>query len=301
LIALLLGLDAVTQSSVTSTLRQIEGGVATIGMQGSVSGAVRGVSSDVDFEARYDFDTKQRRTTWFTISLKENRSIGHAEPGFEAVARLQMTMAPGESCPQLSDGAIRGLPVAAGPGTLLLRFSSPQGGFRFLYGQHWRVMIDRHDVAVLRLIDQGDLIGQCNASRLPDLAVGQRVPLETFQADVQRALGDSFGQFVEASQTSSEQGLRLLRAVVSGVASELPVQWTYYHISDDHGHQVALVFTMDSRLVARFAEADRTIISSLEFLPLPNPPAERASSSRNEDGETAASASNRTRPGGTSR
>jgi hypothetical protein len=36
-------------------------------------------------------------------------------------------------------------------------------------------------------------------------------------------------------------------------------------MSDGEGRQVATVFTMDARLVERFAEADRTIISAFEF------------------------------------
>ena len=126
-------------------------------------------------------------------------------------------------------------------------------------------MVDRHDVAILRMIDRGELIAQCNASSLPDLPAGKRVSLEAFQADIQRALSTEFGEVVEASQGTSNDGLRILRVVIAGLASELPIQWRYYHISNGAGRQVSFVFTMDAKLVERFAESDQVVIGSFEF------------------------------------
>ena len=47
---------------------------------------------------------------------------------------------------------------------------------------------------------------------------------------------------------------------------EIPIQWNYYHISNESGRQLALVFTFDARMAERFAAADRTIVSTFEFL-----------------------------------
>jgi hypothetical protein len=198
-----------------------------------------------------------------------------------------MSVDPGKPCPELSDASIQGLPLNAELATTLLRFSSMHDGFRFLHQRQWRVMVDRHDVTILRLVEQGDLIAQCNASKLPDLPAGQHVQLEAFQTDIQRALGSSFGQFVEASQAKTEQGLRVLRAVASGVASELPVQWTYYHVSDEKGRQVALVFTTDAKFAERLAKADGTIVRSLEFIEPPEQ-VSHESSPQSKGDETAA-------------
>jgi hypothetical protein len=197
-----------------------------------------------------------------------------------------MAVDPGKPCAELSDASIQGLPLNAARATTLLRFSSIRDGFRFLHQRQWRVMVDRHDVTILRLVEQGDLIAQCNASKLRDLPAGQHVQLEAFQADIQRALGPSFGQFVEASQSKTEHGLRVLRAVASGVASELPIQWTYYHVSDDKGRQVALVFTTDATLAERLAKTDGTIVGSLEFIGSPEQ-ASTESSPRSQGDETA--------------
>ncbi|MFV1963818.1 MAG: hypothetical protein ACC628_00230 [Pirellulaceae bacterium] len=260
-----LGLEAITQNNVKSTLRQVEGAIAIVDMEGLVSGAVRGIASDIEIQAKYNFDLEQGRITWLALALTEDRAVGHAEPGFEAIARIRTAIAPGPACPELADAAIRDLPIEASLGTTLLRFPASHGAFQFLHDRKWRVVIDRHDVAVLRRVEQGDLIAQCNTSRLTNLPVGQRVLLEAFKADIQRSLGEGFGRFIEASEEKTGQGLNVLRAVASGVASEIPIQWNYYHLSDDTGRQAAVVFTLDARLAERFAAADRTIVSTFEF------------------------------------
>jgi hypothetical protein len=264
-LAALLGLDAVTQCAVKSKFRQLEGSLAIIDLSGTVSGAVREVSSDIQLRGKYNFDLDARRVTWLTMAITEKRAPSHAEPGLDVVARLRLATGPAQPRPELDDSVLEGLALEATPGAMLLRFASADGGFRFLHDRQWRTILDRHDAAILRLVDQGDLVAQCNASRLPDLPAGQRVQLDAFKADIQRALGDSFGQFAEVSQSTSEMGLRLLRVVVAGASSDVPIRWVYYHLSDDQGRRVAAVFTMDARLIERFAEADRTLVETLEF------------------------------------
>ena len=226
---------------------------------------MRGVSSDIQLRGKCNFDLKTRCITWLALSITENRAASHVEPGFEVVARLRMALAPVSVRPELAEAAIRELPLDSTTGTTLLALPATQGGFELLHGRDWRMMADRHDVTILRLIQNGDLVAQCNASRLPDLPAGQQVQLEAFQADIQRALGKSFAEFREASQETTSDGLRVLRVVASGLASDVTIQWTYYHIADGEGRQVAMVFTMDSRLVEQFAAADRTLVSTFQF------------------------------------
>ena len=270
-LATLLGLDVILQNDAQSTLRTVEGPVAIIKLKGSVRGTVGGVSTDVELNAVYNFDQDLGQVNWLAMSVKERRAIGHAEPGIDATARVRVGLTPLDEAPRLTDESLAGYPLEYQPGAGLLDFRSHDGGFRFLHARGWQVMIDRHDVAILRLIERGDLIAQCNASNLSQLKPGTQPQLAAFQTDVKRALGDKFGQFIEASQSQTKNGLKVLRAVVSGTVSELPIQWTYYHISSSSGRQVALVFTLESKLVERFAEADQVLVSSFEFLDSPAP------------------------------
>jgi hypothetical protein len=127
-------------------------------------------------------------------------------------------------------------------------------------------MVERHDATILRLVDRGDLIAQCNISPLPAFTKGEVLTLEGFQNDVKQALGKNFGEVVEAAQEAGEGGIVVQRITVSGAVGELPIQWTYYHLFDDKGHRASLVFTIEGKLVERFARIDRELVSGFHFL-----------------------------------
>ncbi len=265
LVAGLFGLDVVHTNETKSTLRKVDDGVAVIDMQGTVRGAVAGVSSDMELKAVYNFNLAERRVSWFAASIQESRAVGHAQPGFDVTARLRLVSAAGKPDTGLSETALAPLNLNADDSSLLLEFTSNAGGFHFLHDRQWRLMVDRHDVSIMRRIDRGDLIAQCNISSLSNLKAGQQLELGALQADVERALGDNFGEFVEANQTTTASGVRVLRTVAAGAVSELPIQWTYYHFSDSTGRQLSLVFTMDVQHAERFANNDAVIVSSFDF------------------------------------
>jgi hypothetical protein len=90
--------------------------------------------------------------------------------------------------------------------------------------------------------------------------------MEGFQADIKRVLGKNFEEMVEATEEVGENGLRALRVVVTGTVGELPIQWAYYHLSDDVGRRASLVFTLESSLLSRFAHVDRELIANFRFV-----------------------------------
>jgi hypothetical protein len=94
---------------------------------------------------------------------------------------------------------------------------------------------------------------------------GKQITLEQFQGDVKEALGESFGEFVKASQHADEANRRVLRVVAGGQSSKLPVRWIYYLIADEQGRQVAVTFTVEETHVERLANADRAVVETLKF------------------------------------
>ncbi len=270
-LAQLLWLEAVSSSAVNAVLKSIDGPVALIALEGAVAGAVGGVATDIDLTGKLNYDTQQQLVVWCALSIKENRSIGHAEPGFETTTQLRLATRRGAPSPPLAATAIAGLPLAYERGQSLLEYISTEGRFQMLLDRRWRLMVDRHDLAVLRLVDRGDLVAQCNASRLPALAPGKELPLDELQEDIRQSLGKNLRQFIEASVSRTDDGLRILRVAAAGEAAEIAVQWNYYHVSNAQGQRLALVFTLESEQLDRFAEIDRPLAASITFLPDPEP------------------------------
>jgi hypothetical protein len=268
IVARLLDLDSVSQHDLACALDTVKEkeNVAVISLAGKVTGAVEGVSSDIELKGKLNYDIKQRTVTWLTLAYKENRAIGHSQPGFEVLTTVRMVSAPAQPVPALSDKALADLPLEASPGQTLIEVESEAGGFHLTHDRRWTVILERLDVTVLRFVDQGDLISQCNISPLPALAKGEQLSMDGFQEEVKRVLGKNFEEMVEATEEVNESGLRVLRVVVAGKAGELSIQWAYYHISDDAGHRASLVFTIESNLLERFASVDRELIANFGFV-----------------------------------
>jgi hypothetical protein len=203
------------------------------------------------------------------MAVKEKRGVGHVGPGLDVVARLQMALAPLEKSGHLTDAALKGLPLnlpAAEP-RLLHRASGAD--YSLLLGREWHVVDDRRDIVVLRLIDRGELVAQCNIATPPPSEPGTAISLAKFQSDIENALGMNFGQLVEASTAPGAHGYTVHRIIAVGAANELPMQWHYYLVAHPDGRQVVLAFTLEPSLRDRLATADRAVVDGLEFLAQP--------------------------------
>lgn len=286
----LFNLEAVNQQSATCKLDSVKDGVAIASLEGKVAGAVGGVSSDLEFKGKLNFDLKKRAVTWLTLAIQESRAIGHAQPGFEVLTRLRMIAAPCAVADEVADKVLADLSTAAdGSGQALIELTAENASFQLVHDRRWRVMVERHDATILRLVDRGDLIAQCNISPLPAFTKGEALTLEGFQNDVKQVLGKNFGQVVEAAQEAGEDGVVVQRVVVSGTAGELPIQWTYYHLTNGKGQRASLVFTIEGNLVERFAQIDRELVSGFHFLPdkQPTPAKDTSSSAARQDSSNA--------------
>ena len=142
---------------------------------------------------------------------------------------------------------------------------SEAGGFHLVYDRRWHITRNETQLVVLRLVDRGELVAQCNISPLPKLDQGKSVTIEEFQSEVQQSLGKRFDHFETVAEGKGAGGMRVLKVVASGVVSEIPIQWRYYLAIDPDGRRLALAYTMESDLIERFADADMAMTESIEF------------------------------------
>lgn len=264
----LFNLEAVHKSDLTAKIAKIENGVATIELAGSVEGTANSVPTSMtisgNFRAQVVADCIM--VTWVGLSIREEREISQAEPGFAIQARVRLIRTEAKDELAYSDQQLRELAANDEPGRWLVSIRSNAGSYEMLADRKWQTYVDSPEESMLRLIENDMVVAQCNISQLPRLNEGLQWTLEGLQADIQKTLGDRFEQFLESSERVSESGLRLLRCVVSGSTEDVPIQWIYNHFSDDSGRRVSMVFTMGANMTDRFASADIQMASSFEFL-----------------------------------
>ena len=261
----LIGLEAVSEQDLAATLNSVKDNVAIISLAGKITGAIGGVASDIELKGKLNYDLKQRTVTWLTLAYKENRAIGHSQPGFEVLTTLRMVVAPAQPAASLSDKSLAGLSLDNTTSQTLIELKSESAGYDLVHDRRWSVMLDRPDLTVLRFVDHGDLVAQCNITNPPALPKGEQLSMEGFQEDVKRVLGKNFEEMVEATEETGDNGLRVLRVVVVGKVGELTIQWTYYHLSDDQGRRASFVFTLESNLLEKYAQIDRQLLANFRF------------------------------------
>ncbi len=268
-VAALLGLDAATRSEMRCSLKEVTKTVARVELSGYVEGTVNDTKTRIELKGKYRFDLKTKRIDWFAMVTREDRGISHVASGFDVTVRLQMTVAPEESAPELAEEKLAGLNIEPTFEQSRLHYESSRDHWTIVYDRSWYLNSDDPGGALLRLIREGALTAQCNIVSLQPGTPDKLVSLEAYQEDVRHALGKNFGEFVEAKQMTDSLNRRILRVVVNGAAgaksAEVPIRWIYYHVADENGRQVALTFTIEQEKLERFADADRPILDSLQF------------------------------------
>jgi hypothetical protein len=289
LMAAMLDLDAVSETDVKSALEEVSDDTAKILMEGHVEGAVGGVSTEIELKARIHFSLSAGRITWFGMVLREDRSIGHVEGGLFATSKLQVKITPLEESAALGDAAIAGLTLTPGDAQTLLSYESPEGGWGLVHGRKWFITRDENRLAILRFVDQGEFVAQCNIQAMDDAKPEQQVAMTAFQDDIRRGLGDNFKEFLQASERAGEPDLRVYRVVAAGEVEQLPIHWIYYLVADKRGRQLVLVFTIEASLLEKFGAADEQIVAALRLdppreSPKPTPAGQRPKAEEGESG-----------------
>jgi len=265
LVAALLGIERVAEADVQSTLTEVTDDVARFDMSGRVEGAIYGVTTKISVRAKYRFDLRRRRIDWFTMLVEEKRNASPVADGVDAVARLKVQIEPSAGAAELAEAVLKEVPSSATAAVTELAYASAEGGWQFTHDRRWHVYRDHPQLAVLRMMDRGELIAQCNVSSLPKLPPQKTLSLADFQEEVKKALGEGFEEFAEVGQWEEDDHRRFYQVNVRGEASEIPIQWNYYLIVDGQGRRVVFAFTFETRLADRFQGAGRKLVRSLRF------------------------------------
>lgn len=264
-VAALLGWDGVTHSEIESVLKEVTDTVARFEIAGRAEGTVNDVTSTIDLKAKYRFDRRAQRIDWMGLVVKEQRGVGAVEAGYDLLVRAQVRIVPKAESAALAEDALKGLAQEPTAELTQLFYESAQGGWRLTHDRRWCVNVDAPERAVVRLIDGGDDIAQCNLWPLPAASPEKLPSLEDFQEDVRKQLGKSFGEFVEASQSANGANYRVYRLAIRGKVEDVPSLWNYYLVADAGGRQAAFAFTLEEKFAERFAGADEKLVDAFRF------------------------------------
>ncbi len=150
----------------------------------------------------------------------------------------------------------------------------PAGRYTLEHDRSWHIYWDDQHLTVLKRLDRGEVVAQCNLNVGPKVARGRHQDPDQFRDDVRRALGDRFVQFVgmgevEPSGISGDDpaaGFRY-KVGVQGRQGDVSILWDYYLLASPEGEQVLATFT-HAAADRGFGDQDRALIGSFRWLAL---------------------------------
>ena len=261
----LTGVEAVSKSELTCRIDSLDDRYAVIAVEGQIEGAILGALTKVTLRGKIAYDRTAGHIRQAQITQKEERAVGTVTPGMNVTATMYVDRQVSESSGALTERLVESLPLNPEAAQLAVAFVSKSDTY-LLLDRDWHVFHQTDDVAVLRLVDGGSLIAQCNVSRLPRVPAGSHTPGPQFAADIQTALGEQLNEISDVQPIPLGDDRTLLRVVARGRSRNVPMSWYYYLCAAPDGRQLACVFSLESRLAESFEGRDEELVRSIRFL-----------------------------------
>lgn len=270
----LTAMEAVESSGLTCTLESATDDVAKVTLKGEIKGGFLGASSEIKLSGFYLFDLKDHYLKSMELVQTETRSVGAVTPGLKVTAKVTLERQP-QAAAALTDELVAGVPREPEPGLLLLLMEAADWRARVYHDRLWHLFHQNSMVAVLRLMDKGSLVAQCNVTPIGPAPPGKHVGEQQFQDDIQKAIGADFQKIEKAEIIPTQDQRFVFRVIASGEASQktskgvnkIPVNWIYYLVANADGRQMVLVFTVENTLVERLANRDINLALGIDFVP----------------------------------
>jgi hypothetical protein len=170
-----------------------------------------------------------------------------------------------ETPKELSPQMLAAIPLFPTDSNQSIDFASPQLGLAFIHDRRWRVTLHRRDLLVLRMVENGEFLAQCNITPAGSASEEPAVESARFRAQVEQTLSTQGGHVEELSQATTDAGVEMVRIAAAGGAGEVPITWYYYLLTRKSGERYAVVFTLASKQQERFGSGDLDLIGRFEF------------------------------------
>ncbi|GHT20677.1 hypothetical protein FACS189419_00190 [Planctomycetales bacterium] len=257
-----ISVDAVTESNVTAVLTAVTDDMAMVEVVGDIDGVYLGAATEMHIRAKYQFDIKAKRINWVGLLIEEDRSIGHVGPGLDLVAKVQVKISPLAEPQALSDETIALISTEPTEQILKLKYDGGKGPWRFSHPRSWYVFQDDPQATILRKLEKGELIAQCNIADMGTVDVKTMTSIDKFQQDLIKGLKDNFGRVVSAQEFTSKSGYKVYHVILDGTVDDLQLRWVYNLLTDGSGHQSVVVFVVEADKLEQFGNSDEELLST---------------------------------------
>ncbi len=164
------GYDALKSSTMEATLEQLDKASARVRLKGEVQGSALGGAGTITCDGFLSFDRQAGLVDRLEVNRVENRQPGPVEAGLDVKSTLTVVRRPARIVPELEDTAVASFPLDTSPQRQLLQLISPDGKYNLLHDRKWHTYWDDPKLIVLKWLDKGKVVAQCNLATGPSMA-----------------------------------------------------------------------------------------------------------------------------------
>jgi len=260
-----LSVDRILFNETQLLLKNVVQNKARIYMLGEVDATIDDVGTALKISGIFDIDLTSKTVTDVRVNIDEVREAGQVAAGFQGKSKIDIRLTRDTSCDHLSNDMLKKYTKSRRI-KQKLKWASDSGRFALEYDPRWRVIAAEQEAAVLRYVDDGDLMAQCDVVQLPSRPANNPLTLAAYKKEVQKMiLSDKTAKISDAKEMTTATGLSALKVTVKGIEKELPVQWIYYHVSSEDGRRLTFVFTLEQEIAKVFQPSDHRMVNGLSF------------------------------------
>lgn len=258
------GTEVSFNSELTCRLLSVAQGLAKLSFDGKVSGATKGSTTETSLSGEFEFDLNTRAIVSAEVSQSEKRSIGPVTPGMTLTLKAKVRKAADIPSDAISSVDVASIPLRPAVEDLTVEHTLPFSAL--LKGERdWLAVQQNGQLLVLRLLDHGGIVAQCNIAPAPKVLAGERTDERQFQADIRRTLGEQLSEIVTAEEVVGIENHRVYRVTALGKAEDTDMIWRYYLVAAPDGRQAAFAFTIEASQLPRLGERDVELVKGIQF------------------------------------
>jgi hypothetical protein len=265
------GYDALAANALEATVESLDSTVAVIRLKGEIRGAALGGAGTIACEGTFRFDRAAGQIVRLDLTRHETRKAGPVEEGLEITSTLTVERKAIATPAELADPVIAAIPGDRVPERELLILVAPDGKYTLQHDRDWHIYWDDSKLTVLKRLDHGEVVAQCNLNVGPKVPRGKHQAPDQFRDDVRRALGARFDHFVGVGEVDGDPagGFRY-KVAVQGRQGDVGILWDYYLLASPDGDQLLATFTHAVAQEAAFANQDLRLVNSFRWTLAPS-------------------------------
>jgi hypothetical protein len=261
--------EGLASQDLVCKLEEVKEDKARVSLAGTANGIDLGALAKLDVTATYSFDLKTRRIVSLEWKQKDERGQGPVSPATAVESLTQLTRAPIEQPPSLSDVALISVPDGSDPPATSAQLSfqnQHKTRFDLVYAREWQIVGQMNDHIIMRLMDRGDFVAQLTITPWDAARTGEHLSPEAFREAMAKTPGWQPDEVIQEGEIPAERAhYWIYRISAPGHMDGLKVVQTCYLIAGPGGEQVALAFTMTPAQAEKIGARDLALVSGLEF------------------------------------